>query len=133
MRRLCDIPARNPCLAAPGFDAALLQRIEELAGLNSTVVPLIGLQDRINALQNGTVDWVVGGEHASLLWHLLLGWRGLAGCLQVLQGELVWEVVPAHLQHLGFTHSRLCFLLQPSLSTHSVPSRWILWCPTTTP
>jgi hypothetical protein len=39
------------------------QRIDELAGLNSTVVPLYNLDDRLTALENGTVDWVISSEN----------------------------------------------------------------------
>ncbi|KAL4433993.1 hypothetical protein ABPG75_000434 [Micractinium tetrahymenae] len=41
------------------FDKAVEARVDELASLSATVVPLPNLDDRITALENGTVDWVV--------------------------------------------------------------------------
>ena len=38
--------------------------MDELANLGASVVQLPNLDDRITALENGTVDWVVGGERS---------------------------------------------------------------------
>ncbi|KAL4441823.1 hypothetical protein ABPG77_003739 [Micractinium sp. CCAP 211/92] len=41
------------------FDLAVESRVDELANLGASVVQLPSLDDRITALDNGTVDWVV--------------------------------------------------------------------------
>lgn len=53
------LPTRSP---HPGFDLAVESRVDELANLGASVVQLPSLDDRITALDNGTVDWVVAGE-----------------------------------------------------------------------
>ena len=56
------------CLAPrPGFEVSLRERVAELANLpRQQVVLLNTLEERLTALENGTVDWSIGS--AWVLW-----------------------------------------------------------------